>query len=196
MWQKIQSFRKKYPKQELLLFFLLGFLFDVLTIDRIDDITLLLQQASYLVVLTFFLMGERRFELGLLKIPQSLIRVWAFKQDIIHFLFGSLLSSFTLFYIRSASGLASFLFICVLAILLVVNELPRFRNIGPVVRMGLLSFCYVSFLAYLVPSLIGSVRTWIFIVSIVFAFFPMYFVFRYFVKGSPRYVTTSQSQNF
>ena len=47
------------------------------------------------------------------------------------------MSAYTLFFFKSASGLTSILFLIVMLGLLVANELPRFRQLGPVVRLGL-----------------------------------------------------------
>src|SRR5262249_26871667 len=84
-----------------------------------------------------------------------LARVWRFREDALHFFLGGLLSPYTLFYFKSASGVTAFLFLTGVFGLMVANELPRFRARGPVVRVGLFSFCVTSYFAYLVPVLLG-----------------------------------------
>ena len=74
--------------------FVPGFLFDVLTLGRIDDLLNLVQQALYLFVLGALIIIEIRRE-----------TIWAYQDLVVHFLFGSLLSAYThlLLHLGSAS---------------------------------------------------------------------------------------------
>jgi hypothetical protein len=110
---------------------------------------------------------DERYRAGLSVPPRWLARVWRFAEDVIHFLFGSLLSVFTLFYLKSSSGFSSILFMSILGGLLIANELPRVRQFGPVVRFALLSLCLTSYGALLLPVLLGSIRKWMFVVAVV-----------------------------
>ncbi|MCI0569251.1 MAG: DUF2914 domain-containing protein, partial [Myxococcaceae bacterium] len=87
----------------MVFFLLAGFLFDVLTLSRIDDWATLVQQGAYLGLLGALLTLEQRYALKLSEPRGWWAKVWRFGEDAIHFLFGSLLSSFALFYFKSAS---------------------------------------------------------------------------------------------
>ncbi len=175
---RLQAFREKHEKAEIALFFLAGFLFDVVTLSRIDDWLTLVQQAAYLGVLGVLLALEQRYALGVAKPPKWLVKPWRFAKDAIHFLFGSLLSSFALFYFKSASGVAALLFLVVLFGLLLANELPRFRSLGPSLRFALYAFCLTSYFAYLMPVLFGKVRAVLFVAAVVLAALPLLLLFR------------------
>jgi hypothetical protein len=54
-----------------------------------------------------------------------------------------------------------------------VNELPRFRRLGPVVLYALYSFCLTSYFAYLYPVLIGKLRWWTFALAIATSLVPL-----------------------
>lgn len=168
-YQRLQEFRHRHAKAEIAVFFAAGFLFDIFTLTRIDDLATLVQQAAYLVLLGGLMILDERYRSGLASPPRWLAPAWRFSEDAIHFLFGSLLSSFTLFYLKSSSGLASIVFMTILGTLLVANELPRFRERGPVVRFALLSLCLTSYLALLLPVVIGSIRKWMFVAAVVLA---------------------------
>lgn len=166
---RLQAFRQQHAKAEIAVFFAAGFLFDILTLSRIDDVVTLVQQGIYLVLLGALMVLDERYRAGLAAPPRWLAQAWRFCEDAIHFLFGSLLSSFTLFYLKSSSGFASLLFMTILGALLVANELPRVRELGPLVRFALLSLCVTSYGALLLPILLGSIRRWMFVTAVVLA---------------------------
>lgn len=166
-YQRLQAFRQRHATAESAIFFAAGFLFDILTLSRIDDVATLVQQGLYLVLLGALMIMDERYRAGLAAPPRWLAQAWRFSQDAIHFLFGSLLSSFTLFYLKSTSGFSSFLFMSILGALLVANELPRVRERGPVVRFALLSLCLTSYGALLLPVVLGFISKWMFVTVVV-----------------------------
>jgi hypothetical protein len=168
-YQRLQAFREQHAKAEIAAFFAAGFLFDILTLSRIDDVLTLVQQGSYLVVLAVLMIVDERYESGVAKPPRWLAPAWRFAEDAIHFFLGSLLSSFTLFFLKSSSGIAPLLFMVVLGALLVANELPRVREQGPVVRFALLSVCVTSYGALVLPIVLGYIRAWMFVAAVVVA---------------------------
>lgn len=163
---RIQAFREKHAMAEIALLLVAGFLFDVFTLSRIDDVSTLAQQGAYLGVLGWLLLLEQRYALGVATPSGWWAKVWRFSEEAVHFLFGSLLSCFTVFYFKSASGWTSLLFLAVIFTLLIVNELPRFRALGPMMRVALFSLCLTSYFAYLLPVLAGMVRPWLFVVAV------------------------------
>jgi MFS family permease len=163
---RVQAFRERHATAEMAAFFFLGFLYDALTLSRIDDKLTVVQQGVYLILLGTLLFLEQRWS-GEAKPPAWLAKAWRFNEDVLHFFFGSLLSSFALLYFKSASGVASLLFILVVFGLLVGNELPRFRALGPLVRVAIFSFCVTSYFAYLLPVLFGFLSGWLFLLAVV-----------------------------
>jgi MFS family permease len=168
LMEKVQAFRGRYATWEMALFFFAGFIYDVFTLGRIDDRLNLLSQGAYLAVLGGLLLLEQKWS-GEVQPPPWMQKAWRFSEDALHFLFGSLLSAYTLFYFKSASGVTALLFLLALFALLVGNELPRFRSKGPVVRVGLYSFCLTSYFAYLLPVVMGFLSGWLFFLSVVLA---------------------------
>lgn len=181
---QVQAFRERHAMAEMATFFGAGFLFDVFTLSRIDDGITIIQQGAYLLVLCTLVALEQRQQLvGAL--PGLLGKVLKFSEDGIHFFLGSLMSSFMLFYFKSASGLTSLLFLVLVFGALVANELPRFRQLGPVVRFAMLSFCLLSYFAYVIPVLLGTVRAWMFVTAAVLSVGVMTGLFNLLRKWSP-----------
>jgi hypothetical protein len=152
--ERMRAFRARHAKAELALLFFASFAYDILTLPRIDNRFTLTKQGLFLGVLGLLLWLELRWREGSAP-PRGLSRVWRFREDALHFLLGGLLSPYTLFYFKSASGLTAFLFLASVFGVLVANELPRFRARGPVVRVGLYAFCLTSYFAYLLPVVRG-----------------------------------------
>lgn len=165
-YRRILAYRAQHPGTEIAVFFAAGFLFDVVTLTRVDDLFTIVQQGVYLVTLTLLMVQEERYAAGVAAPPRLLARAWRYAEDAIHFLLGSLLSVFTLFYLKSTSGLSSLYFLGFLCALLVANELPRFRRQGPIVRFALLSLCLATWLALLLPIVAGFLSVWLFLAAV------------------------------
>lgn len=153
-------FLEFYQHHEVLvsiLVFALGFLFDVLTLGRIDDLLNLIQQAIYLIILGALLVCEIKLKIGTLNLSPKGQKFWQYHDLVVHFLFGSLLSAYTIFYYTSASALTSFFFIILLAGLMLANEIPKIQKLGLPVRVILYSICMLSYFAFFYPILMGHV---------------------------------------
>jgi hypothetical protein len=159
-----------------------GFVFDILTLDRIDSWITIAQQAAYLVVITAALL-QMFFEEGAPERDLAAMPAWKrayfqYRTAIVHFLLGSLLSLYTLFFFKSSSLFVSFGFLAVLAVLLVINESERFKKQGLAFKFALLSLCGLSFTAALVPIAVGSIGLLVFLLSMLVGCIPMALLYR------------------
>jgi hypothetical protein len=181
---KVNAFRRRHELAETLIVFVGGFIFDVLTLSRADDSTTLIQQGAYLAALCALLALEQRQALKG-DLPKRLAKGMELAEPGVHFFLGALLSTFTLNYFKSGSGLTSLAFVAVAFVLLVANEFPRFRAYGQVVRFTLLSFCLLSYFACVIPVLVGKVRPWMFVTATVLSVGAMGGIFWQLNKWSP-----------
>ena len=153
----MRQFYEKYQGYFPASFFIGGFLFDIFTTDRIDQAFSLIQQLVYLFLIMIFIYWEILTPQSFLKENSFLKRLWGWHVELLHFLFGSLLSLYTIFYFKSASFMTSFAFMIFLAVILVINEFPQFQKRGIMVRSILLALCLSSYFIYLLPVLTGSI---------------------------------------
>jgi len=158
--------------------FVAGFVFDIVTLDRADSLFQILQQAAYLAFLTWLLYAKILYEHGLITIPQKLQRIWKYHEFTVQFLLGSLLSVYTLFYIKSASILSSLIFVFLIAALLVINEFVRLKRNQIVLSLVLFFLCLASYFIYLVPTLLGFVGVFPFALALVITLGCVAFVYR------------------
>ena len=157
MLERAKGFYRDHEPACTAAFFIAGFLFDTLVVGRIDKLYNIIHQATYLSLCAFFTSLELRERHGNFTPPQRLKTAWRYHAGATHFMLGTLLNIYTLFYFKSASLGASLLFLLILAALLAVNELKPFESSGTLLRMSLFSLCLVSYFTYLVPTLMGRI---------------------------------------
>lgn len=157
---KTQSldYYKKYEKQLEIGFFVGGFIFDILFLSEVDDLFSIAQQAIYLLIITTILHFEILFRMQKWRPTGSFtFKLWDYRELILHFILGSLLSSYSLFYIKSASFISSLIFLFLMIALLIANELPMVKKSKVSFKMGLYAICLFSFLSILFPVILGFV---------------------------------------
>src|ERR1700684_3812282 len=96
----ILAWRTRYKRYEPLIFFTAGFLFDVFTLRRIDDWLKLGFQILFLFLLGVFLILQYRQVKEGWQVPFVLRKIWPYQIELVHFLFGSLLSAYAIFYFK------------------------------------------------------------------------------------------------
>lgn len=173
----LREARNKYEPYFPVAFFVGGVLFDILTLQRIDDWFTIGQQIFYLVVLLLIMM-QMFFEEakpGPAVTPLHGIRKYYYKYRVhaLHFVFGSLFSCFSFFFFKSSSVFTSFVFLAIMVTLLVANEFEHVKNMGLPVKFALFSVCSLSFFASLVPTLIGFVGVTVFLLSMFVGCLPL-----------------------
>jgi hypothetical protein len=146
--------------------FILGLSFDALTLQAFDSWITLSKHALFLIVITGLLIVEFLESEERLEPKKKLGKIWIYHEELVHFLFGSLLSAFSVFYFKSSSLMTSFVFMGVILLFLVLNELPKFRHYGILMRSALLTLCLASYAIYSVPIAFGEIGVAPFLTSI------------------------------
>jgi hypothetical protein len=157
-------------------FFAAGFIFDILTTGRIDSWLVIAQQAVYLLVIMAILLHMfLQQDAAPQESPRSALKKWYYdyRSPLVHFLMGALLNLYAIFYFKSSSLLVSFGFLGLLVVVLLANELRRVKSLGLPFKFALLSLCFLSFAAYLLPVLIGSIGLTTFLASMLVGSVPL-----------------------
>lgn len=173
-------FRAYYERNEFkitIAAFIGGFVVDILTVERIDSWFTIGQQIVYLTVITLALMQMFLDQARPAPVTEGMfvVRRWyyRYRNALLHFFLGTLLNLYAIFFFKSSSLLVSFSFLGVLVLLLIANETPRLKALGLPFKFALLSLCFLSFFALIVPTVIGSLGTVVFLTSILLGCLPL-----------------------
>lgn len=144
--------------------FLGGVTWDALTLQRIDAIFDNAILGTYLVLLGgFVVLSTLERNDRPLATPLQKLSAWA--PSVIQFLAGGLFSAYVIYYTRSASFTTASLFLLVLVVLLVANELIWNRLWSSYLLLGiyfLAVFCYFTFF---MPTILGTMGFGVFLTS-------------------------------
>jgi len=157
MKDKLLKFYSENETRVDIAFFVGGFLFDVFTLSEVDDAFGIAQQSLYLAIAGFVIAIELLETFKIKEVPHVLRKFWPYSAPIFHFLLGGLLSVYSLFFLKSSSIFSSLVFLCLLAFLLVANELKFVQNRQGGVRVALMVICLLSFFSIVIPVGLGFV---------------------------------------
>lgn len=183
MLTKIKNYYLANETRLNVVFFLSGVLIDIFTMSDIDSLANIVQQVVYLLLighLLFFDFLSR--QAGGLQMPKFLQKLWVYHELAIHFLLGGLLSIYSIFFIKSASALSSFVFIFFMVSLMIVNELKFFQQNKINFKIGLFLICVFSFFSMLFPILLGFIGWPPFALSIASTVLVMWGLYRILLK--------------
>lgn len=138
-----------------------GFVYDTLTLDRIDKLGDNLQIMAYLLGLAWLLVMRKR--VGMRPSDYRVLReFYPWMHYGVQFFFGGLFSAYVVFTFKSASFTRSLVFLGLLAALMVGNELLSHRLRMERAHVGLYGLCSFAFLLFLVPVVTGHLGPWVF----------------------------------
>lgn len=155
--EKALEFQKKHEHALELLFFVGGFAFDAFMVGEVDDPIAIAQQALYLTIIACLIHFELLFRLHKWRPEGRAAKLWNFRSLLLHFLLGTLLNIYSLFYIKSASLLNSLLFLLLMVGMILANELPVVKKSKVSFKVGLFAICLFSYFSILYPVILGFV---------------------------------------
>jgi len=175
--ERLKLYVHRNEREVAVAFFAGGFVFDIVTVGRIDAWVTIAQQCLYLGLMTAVLL-HMLFEQGMpAPDPAALPRLrrwyYQYRSAAIHFALGALMNLYAIFFFKSSSLLVSFGFLAFLIVLLVANESRRAKNLGLHFKFALLGLCYLSFAAIVVPIAVGSIGLGVFLASMLVGTLPL-----------------------
>ncbi len=160
----IRNFYGRFERPISSLSLIFGFVFDALTLKRVDTPWENFWVLAHLVIVGIFiaLIHLHDNEAGDEQNP-SKAHFWYV--NILQFFFGGLLSTFLVFYFRSVDIFATWPFIVLLALAFIANESLKRHYIRLSFQISLFFLSVYSFAIFLVPVVLHQIGTGIFIIS-------------------------------
>jgi hypothetical protein len=150
-------------------FFVGGFLLDLVTLGRVDDVFNVITFSFYLLLslVSLYLIIRSEDEKPI-RSDKRLIKLYLqYNNEIFHYCQGALLSAFTLIFFKSASLSASFLFLMIFALVLLANEVPFLQQQKLLTKTFLAHLTLLSFCVVYIPILIGFINFYVTISALV-----------------------------
>lgn len=174
--QGLKTFYQKYEKYSDMTIFGVGFLWDSLTMTRVDSVIDNIILLFYQIIIGTFIILTLRRQKGSV-FPKWLEKIEPRFHWIMQFCFGGLFSSYVIFYFKSASFTRTQFFFLILVCLWIGNEFLRERLNSSVLLSLLYSFCLFSFFAFFLPVVLARVNAFIFVLAGVLSLFISLLVF-------------------
>lgn len=158
------KFIRKNEKYAPIIFFIGGFIFDSLTLGRIDrvyDLTVLCLHMTFLTITLYIynLVDDGKWKNTILD------RYKEYLPLAIQFFFGGLSSAYVIYFSRSVSLSKTITFFIILLALLFVNEILKKRISNKYLQFGVYFFISFTFFTFMIPVFIKEMNTTIFIFS-------------------------------
>lgn len=164
------TFIQRHPTLLALISFAAGFAVSLWREKPIDTNTALALQALTLFIIFILIILELRFKFGSWVPSTRLQKFWRFQALFVHFLLGGLLRGYAIFFLKSAGSTAPLVFLAVLLLLLLCNEIPFVQTKGPLIRTILWTLSLCCFLTFLVPVILHRLGPEVFTLSLICAF--------------------------
>ncbi len=182
--EPIRNFYARFERPISSLSLILGFVFDALTLKRVDTLWENAWIFGHILIVGIFiiLIHTKEIEKGDEENP-SKKHFWYV--NILQFFFGGILSTYIVFYFRSADIFVTWPFLLILALAFIANESLKRHYVRLSFQITLFFLSIYSFAIFLVPVVLHKIGTSVFIFSgllslLLIALF-IYILF-YFVK--------------
>jgi hypothetical protein len=176
--QKISFLKHKHEAKLDVLFFIGGFAFDAIMVSEVDEPLAIAQQALYLFLIATLIHFEMLFRLHKWRPGDRLMKLWNYRNLLLHFLLGTLLNIYSIFYIKSASFINSLIFLFLMAAMILANELPLIKKSKVSFKVGLFAICLFSYVSILYPLILGFIGWIPFLLATITTLLIFYFQFK------------------
>jgi len=164
MMTQTRAFISKHQKYLPVLFFIVGFVWDSLTLGRIDRLYDRVILAVYLISLTvciylYNVADDGKWDNTLLKPYEKYFPL------AIQFFLGGLCSAYVIYFSRSVSFTKTLSFFLILVVLLFANELLKKRISNKYLQFSAYFFMCFTFFSFFIPVMVKEMGAGVFIIS-------------------------------
>lgn len=163
-FKKTRSWYGRFERPISSLSLISGFVFDALTLKRVDTLWENLWILGHIILVGLFIILIHIKERGEGdEANPSKAHFWFV--NILQFFFGGLLSTFLVFYFRSTDIFTTWPFIFILALAFIANESFKRHYVRFSFQISLFFLSIYSFTIFLVPVVLHKIGAWVFLLS-------------------------------
>lgn len=178
----------KYRHHWLTISFLLGFVVDNLTLNRVDQVFDNLVLLTYVLLAMLSLIVLYASAAGKLIPERFQKKAGDYAPLLLQYAFGGLLSGMLIFYGRSGTIYDSWPFLLIILVVIFGNETIKDRSRKLVFNFAILFVGLFSYIVLIIPVLTGMMGPWIFIGSGFIAIMVIYGFFRLLYLVIPNFI--------
>ncbi|MCC7160561.1 DUF2914 domain-containing protein [Candidatus Nomurabacteria bacterium] len=177
----IRNFYGRFERPISSLSLISGFIFDIITLKRVDTLWENIWILGHLFIIGIFiiLIHSKDNEEGDEANP-SKAHFWYV--NILQFFFGGILSTYLVFYFRSADLFSTWPFILILLLAFIANESLKRHFIRLSFQISLFFLSIYSFMIFLVPIVLHRIGDWVFVLSGILSLIIIWFFLRILFK--------------
>jgi hypothetical protein len=142
-----------------------GFVFDAVTLTRVDEFWENFWVLGHLVIVGICIILIDREEIKDMSEVANPDKMHFWVVNILQFFFGGLLSTFLVFYFRSGTVATDWPFFLILAAAFIANEALKKHYTRLAFQITLFFLSLYLFAIYIVPVLVHSIGPWVFVLS-------------------------------
>jgi len=162
--EKTRNLYGRFERPISSLSLILGFVFDILTLKRVDTFWEISWIVAHIVIVGLFILIIHIKE-GKIGDENNPHKAHFWYVNILQFFFGGLLSTYLVFYFRSSDIFVTWPFILILAIAFIANESLKSHYIRLSFQISLFFLSIYSFSIFLVPVILHKIGIWVFLLS-------------------------------
>jgi len=171
--REIKAFLKKYERIAIPAALVIGFIFDNLTLTRVDRWFDNIVLTTYLFLTAFGILIIHARENSLTK-RSWFLKLQAFAPLIISYALGGMFSGLVIFYSRSGSLYTSFPFMITLIILFIGNDFIQAKYKQITFQIIIFYIAIFSYSILITPIIVGKMGTLVFILGTILSFLLIY----------------------
>ncbi len=184
MIASVKGFLTQHKKYAPVAFFVGGFIWDSLTLGRVDSLYSNFILFTYLGCLTlciyiFNMADDGKWEGTFLEPYQE------YAPLAIQFFLGGLSSAYVIFFFQSVTLTKTMVFFVILVVLLFSNELLKHRISNKYLQFGAYYFVTFTFFIFILPIIFGAMNTFLFILSGFASLGSTLYLIKYIYANSP-----------
>lgn len=173
----IRNFYGRFERPISSLSLISGFIFDIITLKRVDTLWENIWILGHLLIIGIFiiLIHTKDSAEGDEANP-SKAHFWYV--NILQFFFGGILSTYLVFYFRSADLFSTWPFILILLLAFIANESLKRHFVRLSFQISLFFLSIYSFMIFLVPIVLHKIGDWVFVLSGILSLIIIWFFLR------------------